>query len=933
MRRCGSARGVRPAASVTVSIGLAHPDDVADVERARVVDPLAVHERPVRRPEVLDRQLVPRCRARPARGGARSRGRRRACPRPRRPTRPISRSPSTAQRSPRALPSVTRSCSPAIDAEPYASPAGAASLDFGVRACPSCGEETPEGARFCPACGMALAGGPRRQGFRKVVTIVFCDLCDSTELGERLDPESLRQVIARYFGAMSAALERHGGAVEKFIGDAVMAVFGIPTVREDDALRAVRAAADMRTALARAQRAARAALRASRLEARTGVNTGEVIAGDPSRGEGFVSGDAVNVAARLEQAAAPRRDPHRRAHARARRARGHRSSRVPPLDLKGKSAAGSGLPAASTSTASAADGRGLGARRWSAASASWQQLRGAFDRAVDRAHAVSWSRSSAPPASASRGSPATSRTRCASEAAVAAGRCLSYGEGLTFWPLREVVAALAGTDDGDERRGGAGRDRAPAAGRRRHGHDRRARRGRARAVGRPPPTRRRPSGPCGSCSRRPRAERPLVVVLRGHPLGRAHLPRPDRAPRGDDRGRARADRRARAHGPARRQARLRRRRRRHADRARAAQRRRQPARWSSTCSATPAWPPTSPSASSRAPRAIRCSSRSSCACSSTSVSSSATSRALRRALVAARACRRPSMRCWPPASTASSRPSAPIVEAGAVVGRSFGGGALLELSRRRRPRRARRAPDSARAQAADRAGRRAPRGRADLQLHATCSSATSPTRASSRRVAPISTRASRTGSSATAGERAGEYDEILGYHLERAYRYLRRARPARRARPRARRPRRRPARLVRRPRARARRHPARRQPARAGRLAARRRRSGPARPHDQARHRAGRDRPAHRAPTPSSRERIEAERRGQRVRRLPRRGRASSTSSTSTTSARRSASAAAPTTTSRWPGTTRSRAATRALSRAGRRAGCSSTTTRATAPT
>ena len=117
-------------------------------------------------------------------------------------------------------------------------------------ACPSCGEETPDRARFCPVCGVALTEVPGPQGLRKVVTIVFSDLVDSTKLGERLDPETLRQVIARYFEVMSEALNRHEGAIEKFIGDAVMAVFGTPTVREDDALRAVRAAHLLRGALA-----------------------------------------------------------------------------------------------------------------------------------------------------------------------------------------------------------------------------------------------------------------------------------------------------------------------------------------------------------------------------------------------------------------------------------------------------------------------------------------------------------------------------------------------------------------------------------------------------------------------------------------------------------------------------------------------------------
>jgi class 3 adenylate cyclase len=172
-----------------------------------------------------------------------------------------------------------------------------------VPACPTCGEETPERARFCPSCGAPLiAREPPREDLRKIVTVLFTDLKGSTSMGERLDSESLRQLMRRYFATMEAILERHGGTVEKFIGDAIMAVFGVPSVREDDALRAVRAAAEMRSALGDLNEALEARW-GVRLRVRTGVNTGEVVAGDPSRGHGFVTGDAVNVAARLEQAA------------------------------------------------------------------------------------------------------------------------------------------------------------------------------------------------------------------------------------------------------------------------------------------------------------------------------------------------------------------------------------------------------------------------------------------------------------------------------------------------------------------------------------------------------------------------------------------------------------------------------------------------------
>src|SRR3954471_17014184 len=117
-----------------------------------------------------------------------------------------------------------------------------------VAACTNCGERNPDGARFCSNCGKPLSAPPERHEARKVVTVVFCDIADSTGLAERLDPEVVRVVMSRYFEAMRAVLERHGGTIEKFIGDAVMAVFGVPTLREDDAVRAVSAAFEMTAA-------------------------------------------------------------------------------------------------------------------------------------------------------------------------------------------------------------------------------------------------------------------------------------------------------------------------------------------------------------------------------------------------------------------------------------------------------------------------------------------------------------------------------------------------------------------------------------------------------------------------------------------------------------------------------------------------------------
>src|SRR4051794_2157872 len=126
---------------------------------------------------------------------------------------------------------------------------------------------------------------------RKVVTVLFCDVVGSTALGESVDPEALQVLLARYFERMSGIVEKHGGTVEKFIGDAVMAVFGVPVVHEDDALRACRAAVEMRDALPELG-----------VEGRIGINTGEVLTGTEER---LATGDAVNVAARLEQAAGP----------------------------------------------------------------------------------------------------------------------------------------------------------------------------------------------------------------------------------------------------------------------------------------------------------------------------------------------------------------------------------------------------------------------------------------------------------------------------------------------------------------------------------------------------------------------------------------------------------------------------------------------------
>src|SRR4051794_22688279 len=143
-----------------------------------------------------------------------------------------------------------------------------------------------------------MTDGPVGTEARKVVTVLFADITGSTGLGETLDPEPLRHVLSRYFAEMKVVVERHGGIVTKFIGDAVMAVFGIPVRHEDDALRAVRAATEMRGRLAELNEEFEAAWGVT-VAVRTGVNTGEVLAAEPGASESLVVGDAVNTAARL----------------------------------------------------------------------------------------------------------------------------------------------------------------------------------------------------------------------------------------------------------------------------------------------------------------------------------------------------------------------------------------------------------------------------------------------------------------------------------------------------------------------------------------------------------------------------------------------------------------------------------------------------------
>ena len=174
-----------------------------------------------------------------------------------------------------------------------------------MTACQSCGADVPVGGRFCSACGASLELGEAAQE-RKLATILFADVTGSTELGEQLDPERLRALLTSYFAAMSEVIAAWGGTVEKYIGDAIMAVFGVPQAREDDPQRALHAALDIQTRLEQLN-ADLVDRHGITLAIRVGIATGEVIspADAHAAGQMIVTGDPVNSAARLEQLAEP----------------------------------------------------------------------------------------------------------------------------------------------------------------------------------------------------------------------------------------------------------------------------------------------------------------------------------------------------------------------------------------------------------------------------------------------------------------------------------------------------------------------------------------------------------------------------------------------------------------------------------------------------
>jgi class 3 adenylate cyclase/tetratricopeptide (TPR) repeat protein len=315
-----------------------------------------------------------------------------------------------------------------------------------VIVCQRCGTENPDSSRFCSSCGAPLEAAAAQHETRKTVTVLFCDAAASTSAGERIDAESLRAVMTRYFDEMRGVVERHGGVVEKFIGDAMMAVFGVPRVHEDDALRAVRASLEIRDRLRDLDEAIRAE-RGLAIEWRTGVNTGEVIAGDTASGHRFVSGDAVNVAARLEQAAQPGEiligaDTRRLVQDEV------RVEQLEPLALKGKD-----QPVPAYRLLGPADeAQQQPARLQSPVVGRERQLRQldeAWDQVVNERICHLFTILGAAGVGKSRVVNDFVERRGA-EARAVYGRCLAYGDGITYWPLGEIVRTLAELSDTDD---------------------------------------------------------------------------------------------------------------------------------------------------------------------------------------------------------------------------------------------------------------------------------------------------------------------------------------------------------------------------------------------------------------------------------------------------------------------------------------------------
>ncbi len=281
---------------------------------------------------------------------------------------------------------------------------------------------------------------------RKTVTVLFCDVVGSTPLGEQLEHESVRKVLTRFFDEMASVLERHGGTVEKYIGDAIVAFFGTPVLHEDDALRAVRAAAEMGTALD-VLNAELMPVWGVSLRTRIGVNTGEVVEGSAAIGGAFVVSDAVNVAARLEQTAAPGEVVlGLETYALVRDAVKVDEGRV--LSLKGKADRVTGFRLLDVDLGAGSPTRMSPA--FVGRAREFEALRDAFETSLREDCCVLLT---------VLGAAGVGKSRLANEfadglgqeARVVRGHCLPYGDGITFWPVAELVKDACGITTEDSR--------------------------------------------------------------------------------------------------------------------------------------------------------------------------------------------------------------------------------------------------------------------------------------------------------------------------------------------------------------------------------------------------------------------------------------------------------------------------------------------------
>jgi class 3 adenylate cyclase/tetratricopeptide (TPR) repeat protein len=328
--------------------------------------------------------------------------------------------------------------------------------------CPSCGEENPGRFRLCGFCGTTLgtttapappplAAVPAELGaseVRKPATFIFVDLKGSTALTERIDQEAMSEIKKRYFTVMAAQIERHGGTIEKYIGDAIMAVFGIPRAHEDDALRAVRAAHGMQRELTNLN-ADFQRFYGVELANRTGVNTGEVVANtDPTANQQLATGDTVNVAARLEQAA-----PANEILIGETTYDLVRSwvdvEAVEPLELKGKSERVPAFRLISVREVSAVHGAGtLQEAPLVGRVAEIATLEASLESATEASRCGSVTVIGDPGVGKSR-LVREFTVRHGADTRVLRGRCLPYGDGITFWPLAEITREAAGIEEED----------------------------------------------------------------------------------------------------------------------------------------------------------------------------------------------------------------------------------------------------------------------------------------------------------------------------------------------------------------------------------------------------------------------------------------------------------------------------------------------------